>query len=86
MLGKSSGLSYCDIRDRYEHFRSRCNVNLKENKISDIKKFLRKTKNKKEKGCTEPLHGKKSKCLIKIVPQETKDKTLTIDNKCFKTN
>ena len=24
MLGKKSGLRYCDIRERYEHFRSRC--------------------------------------------------------------
>ena len=23
-LGKTSGLSYCDVRERYEHFRSRC--------------------------------------------------------------
>ena len=23
-LGKDSGLSYCDIRERYEHFRARC--------------------------------------------------------------
>ena len=27
----------------------------------------------KEKGCTEPLYGKKSKCIIKIVPQEEKE-------------
>ena len=24
MLGKKSGLRYCDVRERYEHFRSRC--------------------------------------------------------------
>ena len=24
LLKKSSGLSYCDVRERYEHFRSRC--------------------------------------------------------------
>jgi hypothetical protein len=23
-LGKDSGLSYCDVRERYEHFRARC--------------------------------------------------------------
>jgi hypothetical protein len=84
MLGKNSGLSYCDVRDRYEHFRSRCTVDLKENKESEIKKHIRKTKKKKEKGCTEPLYGKKSKCLIRIVPLETKNKTLVIDNKCLK--
>ena len=44
---------------------------------------LNKTK-KKEKGCTEPLYGKKAKCIIKIVPHEKKCKTLEIDNKCLK--
>jgi hypothetical protein len=39
---------------------------------------------KKEKGCTEPLYGKKSKCIIKIVPQEEKCKTMQIDQKCIK--
>jgi hypothetical protein len=24
LLGKTSGLSYCDVRERYEHFRARC--------------------------------------------------------------
>jgi hypothetical protein len=24
MLKKKSGLTYCDVRERYEHFRSRC--------------------------------------------------------------
>ena len=24
MLGKDSGLKFCDVRERYEHFRSRC--------------------------------------------------------------
>jgi hypothetical protein len=43
-------------------------------------------KNKpKEKGCTEPLYGKKAKCVIKIVPQEEKCQTLQIDKKCIKT-
>ena len=78
MLGKKSGLSYCDVRERYEHFRARCT---EENpKIFNF----RKTR-KKEKGCTEPLYGKKAKCVINIVPQETKCKTLQIDKKCIKT-
>jgi hypothetical protein len=59
MLNKKSNLTYNDVRDRYEHFRSRCN-----SKIIEIKK--------QEKGCTDPLNGKKSKCIIKIVPQEEK--------------
>ena len=77
MLGKKSGLSYNDVRERYEHFRSRCVL-----EKPKIFKF-NKTK-KKEKGCTEPLYGKKAKCIIKIVPQENKCKTLQIDKKCLR--
>lgn len=81
MLKKHSGLSYCDVRERYEHFRSRC-TNEKP-KIFKFKK-LDKTK-KREKGCTEPLYGKKSKCVINIVPQDEKVPTMQIDEKCIKT-
>ena len=84
MLNKKSNLSYCDVRERYEHFRSRCTKNQKEiqnqNKLFNFKK----TRRKKEKGCTEPLYGKKAKCIINIVPQEQRGKTLKIDNKCMK--
>jgi len=80
LLGKTSGLSYCDVRERYEHFRSRCTDD--EPKILKIRKGG--TLKKKEKGCTEPLYGKKAKCIIKIVPQEKKCKTLQIDKKCIK--
>ena len=84
MLKKKSGLTYCDVRERYEHFRSRCTD--EKPKLFDIKAYKDKQKTKKkEKGCTEPLYGKKSKCIIKIVPQEEKCKTMQIDKKCFKT-
>ena len=80
MLGKKSNLSYCDIRDRYEQFRSRCVI---ENpKIFKYKENFNKTK--KEKGCVTPLYGKKSKCVINIVPQEKKCNTFNIDKKCVK--
>jgi hypothetical protein len=82
MLGKKSGLSYCDVRERYEHFRSRCTVD--KPKIFKFNKSSQ-TKKKKEKGCTEPLYGKKSKCVIKIVPQEEKVPTFQMDEKCIKT-
>ena len=82
MLGKKSGLSYCDVRERYEHFRSRCTV--EKPKLFKFKN-TNKTKKKKEKGCTEPLYGKKSKCVIKIVPQEEKVPTFQVDEKCIKT-
>mgnify|MGYP003950930097 CR=1 FL=1 len=77
MLGKKSGLKFCDVKERYEHFRSRCT---EENpKIFDFKKKM-----KKEKGCTEPLYGKKAKCVIKIVPHDEKCKTFQMDEKCVK--
>ena len=83
MLGKHSGLKYCDIRERYEHFRSRCTT---EKKFSNkkIKNALKKTKRKKEKGCTEPLYGQKSKCIVKIVPNNVKGKSFQMDKKCIK--
>lgn len=82
LLGKTSGLSYCDIRERYEHFRSRCT----QNDAPKIFKFntTRKKEKEKEKGCTEPLYGKKAKCIIQIVPQEEKTPSFVVDNKCIK--
>ena len=86
MLGKKSGLTYCDVRERYEHFRARCSdENPKPFDFEKIKKAKSKTlKKKKEKGCTEPLYGKYAKCVIKIVPQEEKCETMQIDKKCYK--
>lgn len=81
MLGKKSQLTYCDVRERYEHFRSRCTE--EKPRIFNFKRD--KTRKKKEKGCTEPLYGKKSKCVINIVPQENKMATFQIDKKCIKT-
>jgi len=77
MLKKKSGLSYEDVRDRYEHFRARC--------LQDKPKifnFVKTKKNKKEKGCTEPLYGKKSKSIIKIVPHDVDVETFQMDKKC----
>ena len=88
MLGKKSGLKYCDVRERYEHFRSRCTIELPMggSNGSEIKKILRKKNKtrKKEKGCTEPLYGKKSKCVIKIVPKDDRVKSFQMDKKCIK--
>ena len=81
MLNKKSNLSYCDVRERYEHFRSRCT----DEKQSIFKFKKTNTRRKKEKGCTEPLYGKKSKCVINIVPQEDKISTFQMDKKCIKT-
>jgi hypothetical protein len=81
MLNKKSNLTYCDVRERYEHFRSRCTD--EKPKVFTFKKTT--TRKKKEKGCTEPLYGKKSKCILNIVPQDEKGKTIQIDKKCIKT-
>jgi hypothetical protein len=81
MLNKKSNLSYCDVRERYEHFRSRCvDEKPKVFKYSDIKT----RKHKKEKGCTEPLYGKKARCILNIVPQDEKGQSIQIDKKCMK--
>jgi hypothetical protein len=39
---------------------------------------------KVEKGCTRPLYGKKSKCVIKIVPQDSPEQTFSIDKQCLR--
>jgi len=83
MLKKNSGLSYEDVRERYEHFRARCAKSYRKLTNESIKLIKRKTA-KKEKGCTVPLYGEKSKCILKIVPHDTKCETLQIDNKCIK--
>lgn len=85
MLDKKSNLSYCDVRERYEHFRSRCTE--EHPKIFNYirKPLTNKTETEKEKGCTEPLYGKKSKCVINIVPQEDKIATFQMNEKCIKT-
>lgn len=84
MLSKKSKLSYCDVRDRYEHFRSRCTI--EKPKIfkfnSEKTKTIKKTK--KEKGCIEPLYGLKSKCIINIVPKEDRHATFQMSKKCIK--
>ena len=85
MLKKKSGLSYSDVRERYEHFRSRCTKSYKE-----LKNMARTTRRRSrppptaEKGCTEPLYGEKSKCVIHIVPQKEKIQSFQIDKKCIK--
>ena len=83
MLGKKSGLKYCDVRERYEHFRSRC-TNDKKFSTKKVEAAARKTRKKKEKGCTEPLYGAKSKCIVKIVPKSVRGKSFQMDKKCKK--
>ena len=70
MLNKKSNLTFNQVRERYEHFRSRCSK--------------KKTRKVKEKGCTEPLTGEKSKCVLNIVPRSKKGDTFNMDKQCEK--
>jgi hypothetical protein len=80
MLHKTSGLTYVDVRDRYEHFRSRCTLSLKEQQQQQQKEEQKKP----EDGCTEPLYGEKSKCVLHIMPQKEKCETFQMDKACVK--
>jgi hypothetical protein len=76
MLDKHSNLTYSDVRERYEHFRARC--------TDEEPKLFTFTKSSKEKGCTIPLYGTKSKCVINIVPDKAPGDSINIDKKCMK--
>jgi arginyl-tRNA synthetase len=69
MLCKKSKFTYEDIRVRYENFRARCINNKTKKQIN---------KNIKEKGCVIPFYGKKSKCVLQIVPDDMKCDTFQI--------
>lgn len=69
MLGKKSGLSYEDVRTRYEHFRARCGGKTK-------------TVARIESGCVKPMAGKKSKCVLRIVPHDSAVPTFEVDRQC----
>lgn len=68
-LGKTNKLTYLQVRNRYEHFRTRC--------IQDAPQ-----QKNKEKSCTSPLYGKKSKCVIHIVPTESNCESFKMDSRC----
>ena len=74
MLGKESNLSYDEVKNRYEHFRSRCLV--KKEIEADAGKEI-------ENGCTQPLYGVKSKCVLNIVPKDKEVNTFKMDPECL---
>ena len=94
MLKKKSVLTYAAVKERYENFRARCalpynklqeQLSLDSTGIRDANKDLYSTNSEsKEKGCTEPIYGEKSKCVLQIVPQSTKCDTFQVDDKCIK--
>jgi hypothetical protein len=72
MLGKPRGPGYEEIRERYEAFRAKC---------SSSKKTKSK-RSKKEKGCTRAMRGRKSKCVMRIVPYDDACVTFKVDSRC----
>ena len=79
MLKKKSGLSYANVRDRYEHFRARCVLPLETKpKVQEM------STKKSENGCTEPIYGKKSKCVLQILPQDAKCETFQMSETIYR--
>ena len=75
MLNKKSHLSYEDVRERFETFRAKC-IEEKPKKSTSCKK------KKSHSGCVKPFYGKKSKCILKIVPHDKKIETVQIHKSC----
>lgn len=84
MLHKKSGLTYEEVRNTYENFRSRCVVEPVKKCKTQHKTWRKTRRGTKESGCTRPLYGKKAKCLLRIVPQEKETPTFEVDSKCLK--
>lgn len=77
MLGKSVNLTYEEVRDRYENFRSRCS---EKERRQEMKK--KEKTDPKEKKCEGMLYSTKSRSTIRIVPKESKVPGFKIDKKC----
>ena len=76
MLGKSYNHNYEHVRNKYENFRSRCLEDpTQENCAHDVTPKL-------EKGCVEPMYGKKSKCVLRIVPKDSPHPTFKMARAC----
>lgn len=76
MLGKNVNITYEEVRDKFENFRSRCSEQERANVLKE------KEKKVKEKKCESLLYGIKSKSVIKIIPSSAKTSGLIIDPKC----
>ena len=74
MLKKDSHVTFEEVRDIYEGFRSRC--------LSERQKQQLQKENK-ELGCIIPMHGgTKGKCVISVVPREAPIETFSVAEKC----
>ena len=70
-LGKVSGLRYADVAELYENFRARCG-------LVDPRSAI-------EAGCTEPIVGIKSRCIVTFVPNTNDENlsSLTVSPECL---
>jgi hypothetical protein len=85
MLGKKTPITYDAMRHTYENFRARCSLQNDMVGGGGGRGGTHKTRRKKrrhEAGCTEPVTGIKSKCILRIVPINTKSPTMRIDRRC----
>ena len=85
MLHKKSGLTYDEVRDRYEHFRARCLSDSKSPTTTTTppQPTVSSTASNHKLGCTEPIFGQKSKCIIRIVPINKPIPTFEINKQCI---
>ena len=74
MLNKESRVSYEQVRDMYEGFRSRCLSTEEEAAIRAQSSEL---------GCKEAKHaGTKGKCVVTVVPRDRCNESLVVDQAC----
>lgn len=78
MLKKNIKISYEEVRERYEHFRARCDEKESRKAIEKAQK-----EKKRELGCDKSLYGKKSKCILQIVPKTSRAKSFKVSKKCL---
>jgi hypothetical protein len=67
-LGKSFDLTFDEVRNRYEQLRARCHT------VPEPHAH--------ETGCVEALHGKRARCVINIVPVDSKLPGFAIHKEC----
>jgi hypothetical protein len=83
MLGKTSGLSYEDVAQRYENFRARCIEAPKPETMPICKYRQGESASAMEAGCVVPITGIRSKCIVSIVPKEVEYPSFIMDDACY---
>ena len=92
MLGKNTPLSYEEMRHTFENFRARCGLEQKERSCPpQAQRRSPSAQNGgggsasrvRESGCTVPVTGIKSKCVLRIVPVGRRTKTFKVHRRCL---